>query len=199
MLLTKIGVLDSDYIISKNIYNNNNIITYLDYLRNTLKSIHKIDLANLLLNNNELLLTETGIVKTPIIGIPRVYWSKHAVAELVKDIQDIDHNDYTDTIKLPIDGSVLSFMNIICYNRRKKKILYIIIPMILLYELCEIQNSNEEVEVPIYDFICTENTEYAIEILDFLLRNPEKYLSFIHDNDIIYDLDYKLKLDLEKL
>ena len=137
--------------------------------------------------------------KTPIIGIPRVYWSKHAVAELVKDIQDIDHNDYTDTIKLPIDGSVLSFMNIICYNRRKKKILYIIIPMILLYELCEIQNSNEEVEVPIYDFICTENTEYAIEILDFLLRNPEKYLSFIHDNDIIYDLDYKLKLDLEKL
>lgn len=199
MLLSKIGVLDSDYIITKNIYNNTNIITYINHLENILHSKNKINLANLLLNNNELILNETGIVKTPNIGSARLYWSKHAVADFIKDIQYTDQYNYADTIKLPIDGSVLSFMNIIYYNRMKNKVLYIISPMMLLYELCMMRNENEIIEVPIYDFICTEDTDYIMKILNFLLRNPEKYLEFIHDNDTIYDLDYKLKLDLEKI
>ena len=199
MLLSKIGVLDSDYIITKNIYNNTNIITYINHLGNILHSKNKINLANLLLNNNELILNETGIVKTPTIGSARLYWSKHAVADFIQDIQYTDQYNYTDTIKLPIDGSVLSFMNIIYYNRMKNKVLYIISPMMLLYELCMMRNENEIIEVPIYDFICTEDTDYIMEILNFLVRNLDKYLEFIYDNDTIYDLDYKLKLDLEKI
>ena len=186
--LLQIATIDNDNIIYKNVYGDD-INTHILNIRTFIQSDNKIDLANLLLNDNELYLTAEGIEKVDIIRNDVIkYLNRYEFRDILTDIIELNIDDNV-TIDLPINGEELSFIMII-YNRFSNTTYYIITPMMFVSKLYSI-NDETTVEVFLGSILHTSCKEDVISILNKILIK-KLTLSKLNSIDEIYENEYVL-------
>lgn len=187
--LLQIATIDNDNIIYKNVYGND-INTHVLNIRTFIQSDNKIDLANLLLNDNELYLTAEGIEKVDIIRDDVIkYLNRYEFRDILTDIIEMNIDDNGLTIDLPINGEELSFIMII-YNRVNSTTYYIITPMMFVSKLYS-TNDETTVEVNLGSILHTSCKEDVISILNKILIK-KLTLSKLNSIDEIYENEYVL-------
>ena len=187
--LLQIATIDNDNIIYKNVYGND-INTHVLNIRTFIQSDNKIDLANLLLNDNELYLTADGIEKVDIIRDDVIkYLNRYEFRDILTDIIEMNIDDNGLTIDLPINGEELSFIMII-YNRVNSTTYYIITPMMFVSKLYS-TNDETTVEVNLGSILHTSCKEDVISILNKILIK-KLTLSKLNSIDEIYENEYVL-------
>ena len=191
--LVQIATVEEHNIVYKNVYGND-IESYINNLISFVESDMVIDLANLLLNDNELYLTAEGIMKSDIIKDDTIkYLNREWFNEwLIKTIK-INYDDDVVTVDLPVNGDTLAFIMII-FNRFDNKIYYVITPLMLASKLYEL-NSTEETEEKVY-FVETHlgssiHTTHKHNVIAILRKVKEEkiYLNRIETENEIYELE----------
>ena len=194
--LVQIATVEEHNIVYKNVYGND-IESYINNLISFIESDMVIDLANLLLNDNELYLTAEGIMKSDIIKDDTIkYLNREWFNEwLIKTIK-INYDDDVVTVDLPVNGDTLAFIMII-FNRFDNKIYYVITPLMLASKLYEL-NSTEETEEKVY-FVETHlgssiHTTHKHNVIAILRKVKEEkiYLNRIETENEIYELEYSM-------
>ena len=187
--LLQIATIDNDNIIYKNVYGDD-INTHILNIRTFIQSDNKIDLANLLLNDNELYLTAEGIEKVDIIRNDVIkYLNRYEFRDILTDIIEMNIDDNGLTIDLPINGEELSFIMII-YNRVSNTTYYIITPMMFVSKLYS-TNDETTVEVNLGSILHTSCKEDVISILNKILIK-KLTLSKLNSIDEISENEYVL-------
>lgn len=196
--LVQIATVEEHNIVYKNVYGND-IESYINNLISFVESDMVIDLANLLLNDNELYLTAEGIMKSDIIKDDTIKylnreWFNEWLIETIKiNYDDVVVDDVVVTVDLPVNGDTLAFIMII-FNRFDNKIYYVITPLMLASKLYEL-NSTEETEEKVYSVethlgssIHTTHKHNVIAILR-KVKEEKIYLNRIETENEIYELE----------
>ena len=122
--LLQIATVEEHNIVYKNVYGND-IESYINNLISFVESDMVIDLANLLLNDNELYLTAESIMKSDIIKDDTIkYLNREWFNEWLIETIKINYDDDVVTVDLPVNGDTLAFIMII-FNRFDNKIYYL--------------------------------------------------------------------------
>lgn len=191
--LLQIATVEEHNIVYKNVYGND-IESYINNLISFVESDMVIDLANLLLNDNELYLTAEGIMKSDIIKDDTIkYLNRERFNEWLIETIKINYDDDVVTVDLPVNGDALAFIMII-FNRFDNKIYYVITPLMLASKLYEL-NSTEETEEKVYylethlgSSIHTTHKHNVIAILR-KVKEEKIYLNRIETENEIYELE----------
>lgn len=191
--LVQIATVEEHNIVYKNVYGND-IESYINNLISFIESDMVIDLANLLLNDNELYLTAEGIMKSDIIKDDTIkYLNREWFNEWLIETIKINYDDDVVTVDLPVNGDTLAFIMII-FNRFDNKIYYVITPLMLASKLYEL-NSTEETEEKVY-FVETHlgsliHTTHKHNVIAILRKVKEEkiYLNRIETENEIYELE----------
>ena len=188
--LLQIATVEEHNIVYKNVYGND-IESYINNLISFVESDMVIDLANLLLNDNELYLTAEGIMKSDIIKDDTIkYLNREWFNEWLIETIKINYDDDVVTVDLPVNGDTLAFIMII-FNRFDNKIYYVITPLMLASKLYEL-NSTEEtvcfVETHLGSLIHTTHKHNVIAILR-KVKEEKIYLNRIETENEIYELE----------
>lgn len=191
--LLQIATVEEHNIVYKNVYGND-IESYINTLISFIESDMVIDLANLLLNDNELYLTAEGIMKSDIIKDDTIkYLNRERFNEWLIETIKINYDDDVVTVDLPVNGDALAFIMII-FNRFDNKIYYVITPLMLASKLYEL-NSTEETEEKVYylethlgSSIHTTHKHNVITILN-KVKEEKIYLNRIETENEIYELE----------
>ena len=188
--LVQIATVEEHNIVYKNVYGND-IESYINNLISFVESDMVIDLANLLLNDNELYLTAEGIMKSDIIKDDTIkYLNREWFNEWLIETIKINYDDDVVTVDLPVNGDTLAFIMII-FNRFDNKIYYVITPLMLASKLYEL-NSTEEtvcfVETHLGSLIRTTHKHNVIAILR-KVKEEKIYLNRIETENEIYELE----------
>lgn len=191
--LVQIATVEEHNIVYKNVYGND-IESYINNLISFVESDMVIDLANLLLNDNELYLTAEGIMKSDIIKDDTIkYLNREWFNEWLIETIKINYDDDVVTVDLPVNGDTLAFIMII-FNRFDNKIYYVITPLMLASKLYEL-NSTEETEEKVYSVethlgssIHTTHKHNVIAILR-KVKEEKIYLNRIETENEIYELE----------
>ena len=187
--LLQIATADNDNIIYKNVYGTD-INTHILNIRTFIQSDNKIDLANLLLNDNELYLTAEGIEKVDIMRSDVMkYLNRYEFRYILTDIIEMNIDDDGLIIDLPINGDELSFIMII-YNRVNNTIHYVITPIMFVSKLYS-TNDETTVEVNLGSILHTSCKEDVISILNKILIE-KLTVSKINSINEIYENEYVL-------
>ena len=188
--LLQIATVEEHNIVYKNVYGND-IESYINNLISFIESDMVIDLANLLLNDNELYLTAEGIMKSDIIKDDTIkYLNREWFNEWLIETIKINYDDDVVTVDLPVNGDTLAFIMII-FNRFDNKIYYVITPLMFaskLYELNSIEETVCFVETHLGSLIHTTHKHNVIAILR-KVKEEKIYLNRIETENEIYELE----------
>ena len=200
--LLQIATVEEHNIVYKNVYGND-IESYINNLISFVESDMVIDLANLLLNDNELYLTAEGIMKSDIIKYDNIKylnreWFNEWLIETIKirlfdtlsDTYIYDYEDDVVTVDLPVNGDTLAFIMII-FNRFDNKVYYVITPLMLASKLYELNSTEEKVysvETYLGSSIHTTHKHNVIIILN-KIKKEKIYLNRIETENEIYELE----------
>ena len=200
--LLQIATVEEHNIVYKNVYGND-IESYINNLISFVESDMVIDLANLLLNDNELYLTAEGIMKSDIIKDDNIKylnreWFNEWLIETIKirlfdtlsDTYIYDYEDNVVTVDLPVNGDTLSFIMII-FNRFDNKVYYVITPLMLASKLYELNSTEEKVyfvETYLGSSIHTTHKHNVIRMMK-KVKEEKIYLNRIETEDEIYELE----------
>lgn len=191
--LLQIATVEEHNIVYKNVYGND-IESYINNLISFVESDMVIDLANLLLNDNELYLTAEGIMKSDIIKDDNIkYLNREWFNEWLIETIKMNYDDYVVTVDLPVNGDTLAFIMII-FNRFDNKVYYVITPLMLASKLYELNSTEEKVyfiETPLGSSIHTTHKHNVIAILN-KVKEEKIYLNRIETEDEIYELEYSM-------
>lgn len=188
--LLQIATVEEHNIVYKNVYGND-IESYINNLISFVESDMVIDLANLLLNDNELYLTAEGIMKSDIIKDDNIkYLNREWFNEwLIKTIK-INYDDDIVTYDLPVNGDTLAFIMII-FNRFGNKVYYVITPIMLASKLYEL-NSTEEKVYSVETYLGSSiHTTHKHNVIQYCYKVKEEkiYLNRIETENEIYELE----------
>lgn len=199
--LLQIATVEEHNIVYKNVYGND-IESYINNLISFVESDMVIDLANLLLNDNELYLTAEGIMKSDIIKDDTIKylnreWFNEWLIETIKirlfdtytDTYTYDYDDAVVTVDLPVNGDTLAFIMII-FNRFDNKVYYVITPLMLASKLYELNSTEEKVysvEAHLESSIHTTHKHDVITILN-KVKEEKIYLNRVETENDIYEL-----------
>ncbi len=200
--LLQIATVEEHNIVYKNVYGND-IESYINNLISFVESDMVIDLANLLLNDNELYLTAEGIMKSDIIKYDNIKylnreWFNEWLIETIKirlfdtlsDTYIYDYEDDVVTVDLPVNGDTLSFIMII-FNRFDNKVYYVITPLMLASKLYELNSTEEKVysvETHLGSSIHTTHKHNVIRMMK-KVKEEKIYLNRIETENEIYELE----------
>jgi hypothetical protein len=188
--LLQIATVEEHNIVYKNVYGND-IESYINNLISFVESDMVIDLANLLLNDNELYLTAEGIMKSDIIKDDTIkYLNREWFNEWLIETIKINYDDDVVTVDLPVNGDTLAFIMII-FNRFDNKVYYVITPLMLaskLYELNSTIVKKKFVETHLGSSIHTTHKHNVIAILR-KVKEEKIYLNRIETENEIYELE----------
>ncbi len=200
--LLQIATVEEHNIVYKNVYGND-IESYINNLISFVESDMVIDLANLLLNDNELYLTAEGIMKSDIIKDDTIKYLNRELfnewlIETIKirlfdtllDTYIYDYDDAVVTVDLPVNGDTLAFIMII-FNRFDNKVYYVITPLMLASKLYELNSTEEKVysvETHLGSSIHTTHKHNVITILN-KVKEEKIYLNRIETENEIYELE----------
>lgn len=191
--LLQIATVEEHNIVYKNVYGND-IESYINNLISFVESDMVIDLANLLLNDNELYLTAEGIMKSDIIKDDNIkYLNREWFNEWLIETIKMNYDDYVVTVDLPVNGDTLAFIMII-FNRFDNKVYYVITPLMLASKLYELNSTEEQVcfvETHLGSSIHTTHKHNVIAILN-KVKEEKIYLNRIETEDEIYELEYSM-------
>lgn len=190
MHLLQIATVEEHNIVYKNVYGND-IESYINNLISFVESDMVIDLANLLLNDNELYLTAEGIMKSDIIKDDTIkYLNREWFNEWLIETIKINYDDDVVTVDLPVNGDTLAFIMII-FNRFDNKVYYVITPLMLASKLYELNSTEEKVysvETYLGSSIHTTHKHNVITILN-KVKKEKIYLNGIETENEIYELE----------
>ena len=188
--LLQIATVEEHNIVYKNVYGND-IESYINNLISFVESDMVIDLANLLLNDNELYLTAEGIMKSDIIKDDNIkYLNREWFNEWLIETIKINYDDDVVTVDLPVNGDTLAFIMII-FNRFDNKVYYVITPLMLASKLYELNSTEEKVysvETHLGSSIHTTHKHNVITILN-KVKEEKIYLNRIETENEIYELE----------
>lgn len=188
--LLQIATVEEHNIVYKNVYGND-IESYINNLISFVESDMVIDLANLLLNDNELYLTAEGIMKSDIIKDDNIkYFNREWFNEWLIETIKINYDDEVVTVDLPVNGDTLAFIMII-FNRFDNKVYYVITPLMLASKLYELNSTEEKVysvETYLGSSIHTTHKHNVITILN-KVKEEKIYLNRIETENEIYELE----------
>ena len=188
--LLQIATVEEHNIVYKNVYGND-IESYINNLISFVESDMVIDLANLLLNDNELYLTAEGIMKSDIIKDDNIkYLNREWFNEWLIETIKINYDDDVVTVDLPVNGDTLAFIMII-FNRFDNKVYYVITPLMLASKLYELNSTEEKVyfvETYLGSSIHTTHKHNVIAILN-KIKSEKIYLNRIETENEIYELE----------
>ncbi len=191
--LLQIATVEEHNIVYKNVYGND-IESYINNLISFVESDMVIDLANLLLNDNELYLTAEGIMKSDIIKYDNIkYLNRECFNEWLIETIKIRLYDYDDDVvtdDLPVNGDTLSFIMII-FNRFDNKVYYVITPLMLASKLYELNSTEEKfyfIETHLGSSIHTTHKHNVITLLN-KVKEEKIYLNRIETENEIYELE----------
>ena len=191
--LLQIATVEEHNIVYKNVYGND-IESYINNLISFVESDMVIDLANLLLNDNELYLTAEGIMKSDIIKDDNIKylnreWFNEWLIETIKINYDNNDDDVV-TVDLPVNGDTLAFIMII-FNRFDNKVYYVITPLMLASKLYELNSTEEKVyfvETYLGSSIHTTHKHNVIQYC-YKVKEEKIYLNRIETENEIYELE----------
>lgn len=191
--LLQIATVEEHNIVYKNVYGND-IESYINNLISFVESDMVIDLANLLLNDNELYLTAEGIMKSDIIKDDNIKylnreWFNEWLIETIKTNYDNNDDDVV-TVDLPVNGDTLAFIMII-FNRFDNKVYYVITPLMLASKLYELNSTEEKVyfvETYLGSSIHTTHKHNVIQYC-YKVKEEKIYLNRIETENEIYELE----------
>ena len=191
--LLQIATVEEHNIVYKNVYGND-IESYINNLISFVESDMVIDLANLLLNDNELYLTAEGIMKSDIIKDDNIKylnreWFNEWLIETIKTNYD-NYDDDVVTVDLPVNGDALAFIMII-FNRFDNKVYYVITPLMLASKLYELNSTEEKVyfvETYLGSSIHTTHKHNVIQYC-YKVKEEKIYLNRIETENEIYELE----------
>ncbi len=191
--LLQIATVEEHNIVYKNVYGND-IESYINNLISFVESDMVIDLANLLLNDNELYLTAEGIMKSDIIKDDNIKylnreWFNEWLIETIKINYDNNDDDVV-TVDLPVNGDTLAFIMII-FNRFDNKVYYVITPLMLASKLYELNSTEEKVYFVETYLGSSIHTTHKHNVLQYCYKVKEEkiYLNRIETENEIYELE----------